>query len=153
MLAEERPLKSENGVKSLWAWSRKKNPGKEKGLSLWPQPKNRIQANLALWLQAGRARESGRQIIWSSNPGLSSNFLCLCYSEEQNDTSMGQRQGREEGRGRKGWVERLWEWGMKEWSRLKEHERHNVGDWRNKNRKGRGEKKRWMKMEVMDLLQ
>lgn len=78
-------------------WSRKQNPGKEKGLSLWLQSKNRIQANLALWLEAGRARESGRQIIWSSNPGLSTNFLCLCYPEEQNDTSMGERQGREEG--------------------------------------------------------
>lgn len=70
---------------------------KGKGLSLWLQPKNRIQANLALWLEAGRARESGRQIIWSSNPGLSTNFLCPCYPEEQNDTSMGELQGREEG--------------------------------------------------------
>lgn len=70
---------------------------KGKGLSLWLQPINRIQANLALWLEAGRARESGKQIIWSSNPGLSTNFLCLCYPEEQNDTSMGEPQSREEG--------------------------------------------------------
>lgn len=36
---------------------------KEKGLSLWLLPKNRIQANLALWLEEGSVRESGRQII------------------------------------------------------------------------------------------
>lgn len=48
--------------------------------------------------EAGRARESGRQIIWSSNPGLSTDFLCQCYPEEQNDTSMGERQGTERGR-------------------------------------------------------
>lgn len=48
-------------------------------------------------LEAGRARESGRQIIWSSNPGLSTNFLCPCYPEEQNDTGMGEPHGREEG--------------------------------------------------------
>lgn len=29
---------------------------KGKGLSLWLQPKNRIKANLALWLEAGRAK-------------------------------------------------------------------------------------------------
>lgn len=70
-------------------------PRKGKELSLWLQPKNRIQAQLALWLEAGRARESDRQIIWSSNPGLSTNFLCLCYPEEQNDTSTRYLQGRE----------------------------------------------------------
>lgn len=32
-------------------------------MSLWLSPKNRIQANLALWLVAGTARESGRRII------------------------------------------------------------------------------------------
>lgn len=80
---------------------------KGRGLSLWLRPKNRIQANLALWLEAGKARESGRQIIWSSNPGLSTNFLCLCYPEEQNDTSMGgaagERGGDAGGRGRERW--------------------------------------------------
>lgn len=83
---------------------------KGKGLSLLLRPKNRIQANLALWLEAGRARESGRQIIWSSNPGLSTNFLCLCYPEEQNDTSMRERRGREElareEKGRERWIEK-----------------------------------------------
>lgn len=61
------------------------------GSSLWLQPRNSIQANLALWLEAGRARESGRQIIWSSNPGLSTNFLCLRYHEEQSDTRVGEK--------------------------------------------------------------
>ena len=76
----------------------KKTKSKQgKGLSLWLQHKNRIQANLALWLQAGGANESGKQIIWSSNPGLSTNFLCLCYPKEQNDTSMGELQSREQG--------------------------------------------------------
>lgn len=65
-------------------------------MSLWPQPKNRIQANLALWLGGGQSEgESGRQIIWSSNPGLSTNFLCLCYLKEQSDTGMGESGGRE----------------------------------------------------------
>lgn len=68
-------------------------------MSLWPQPKNRIQANLALWLGGRQSEgESGRQIIWSSNPGLSTNFLCLCYLKEQNDTGMGES-GRREWRG------------------------------------------------------
>lgn len=72
---------------------------RREGLSHWLQPKNRIQANLALWSEAKRERESGRQIIWSSNPGLSANFLCRCYPKEQNDTSMGElhwRQGRKD---------------------------------------------------------
>lgn len=53
----------------------------------------------------GGEREGVRQADnRSSNPGLSSNFLRLCYPEEQNDTSMGEaaweRGGDTGGRGR-----------------------------------------------------
>lgn len=79
-------------------------------MSLWPRPKNRIRANLASWLGGGQSEgESGRQIIWSSNPGLSTNFLCLCYLKEQNDTGMGESGGREWRGERRERVEGGWE--------------------------------------------
>lgn len=52
------------------------------------------------WRQAEQ-RESGRQIIWSSNPGLSTDFLCPRYPQEQNDTSMGGGVHKREGVGMK----------------------------------------------------
>ncbi|CAG5932377.1 unnamed protein product [Menidia menidia] len=75
------------------------------------QPKNRFGANLA-FVVGGRESRGVRQADnRSSNPGLSTNFLHLCYPEEQNDSSMGGAagEGGEDagGRGRERWAERF----------------------------------------------
>lgn len=120
---KERTLESEEMAKWCEITSsvvtKKQNPGKEKDCLFGCSLKIGFQPIWPCGLEAGRARESGRQIIWNSNPGLSTNFLCLCYPEEQNDTGMGERGG---GRGRKGRVKRLLEWGIKERRKVKEHE-------------------------------
>lgn len=69
---------------------------KDEGLSLWLLPKNRIQANLALWLEEGSARESGRQIIRAQIQAYLPTSCAYVTLRNRMTPAWGKQHGREE---------------------------------------------------------